>query len=64
MITKVEELLSKLQAPDPLALKQLGMNLREKLEIVKTFGREILELVKENDLADEMDQGDLYKISC
>lgn len=41
MITKVEELLSKPEAPDPLTLKQLGMKLREKLEVIKTLDREI-----------------------
>lgn len=61
MITKAEELLSKPEAPDPLALKQLGMSLREKLEVIKTLDGEILELVKEDDLADEIDQADLYK---
>ena len=61
MITKVEELLSRPETPDPLTLKQLGMSLREKLEVIKTLDGEILELVEEDDLADEIDQADLYK---
>ena len=55
------ELLSKPEVLDPLALKQLGMCSREKLEVIKTLDGEILELVKEDDLANEIDQADLYK---
>ena len=36
MIARVEELLAGTDAPDPLALKQLGMSLREKLDVIKT----------------------------
>ena len=61
MIAKVEELLSATEAPGGLALKQLGMSLKEKLEVIKTLDSEILELVEETDLADEIDQADLYK---
>lgn len=62
MITKVEELPSGAEAPDPLTLKQLGMSLREKLEVIKTLDGEILEhVVEEADLADEIDRADLYK---
>ena len=61
MIAQVEELLAGTDAPDPLALKQLGMSLREKLDVIKTLDGEILDLVEERDLADEIDQADLYK---
>ena len=61
MIAKVEELLAKAEAPDYLTLTQLGMSLREKLEVIKSLDREILELVKEDDLVDKIDQADLYK---
>ena len=36
------------------------MSLREKLEVIKMLDGEILELVKD-DLADEIDQAELYK---
>ena len=48
-------------APDRLALKQLGMSLIEKYEVIKTLDSEILGLVKEETLAEEIDQADLYK---
>ena len=37
MIAKVEELLSAMEAPGGLTLKQLGMSLKEKLEVIKTL---------------------------
>lgn len=61
MITKAEEMLARAEAPDPLALKQFGMSLREKLDVIKALDGEILERVEETELADEIDQADLYK---
>ena len=61
MISKVKELLAKVEAPDHLTLTQLGMSLREKLEVIKSLDREIFKFVKEGDLVDEIDQADLYK---
>ena len=37
------------------------MSLREKLEVIKTLDWEILELVKDDDLVDKIDQADPYK---
>ena len=34
MVTKVESLLAKEEPPEHLALSQLGMSLREKLEVI------------------------------
>ena len=52
----MEELLSKEEAPDTLALTQLGMSLREKLKVIKTLDSEIVEVVEETHLVDEIEQ--------
>ena len=62
MDARVEELLSEEEAPDPLALTQLGMSLREKLKVIKTLDSEIVEVVEETHLVDEIEQAALYKV--
>ena len=59
-IGRAEELL----APEKLdldKLSQLKLTLSEKLETLKTFNVEILDIVKEDDLADEIEQADGFK---
>ncbi len=53
MMSTVEELLAGDDPPDPSRLTQLGMSLKEKLEVIKTLDSEILDLVTEAELHDK-----------
>ena len=59
-IGRAEDLLAP-DKPDLDKLSQLKLVLREKLETLKTLDAEILDLVKEDDLADEIEQADGFK---
>ena len=61
MMTRVEEMLSSGESLDPSKLNQLRMSLREKLEEIKVVDGEILSLIKDDEVDDEIAQGDLYK---
>ena len=57
---RAEDLLAP-EKPDLDKLSQLKLVLREKLETLKTLDDEILDMVKEDDLADEIEQADDFK---
>ena len=58
---RIIKLLEGAEAPDTATLAQLGMSLKEKLEILKTLDSEVLDLTKEGGLAAEIDEADAYK---
>ena len=61
LLTKLNELRT---APDPVdtsKLLRLKLSLEEKLDTLKTLDGEILDLTKENDLGNEIEQADSYK---
>ena len=61
LLTKLNELRT---APDPVdmsKLLRLKLSLEEKLGTLKTLDGEILDLTKEDDLGDEIEQADSYK---
>ena len=57
-IGRAEDLLAP-EKSDLDKLSQLKLVLREKLETLKTLDAEILDMVKEEDLADEIEQADM-----
>ena len=50
-----------IEAPDTATLAQVGMSLKEKLEVLKTLHSEVLDLTKEDGLVAEIDKADAYK---
>lgn len=55
MISRVEESLATEEPSDPVRLSQVGMSLKEKLNVIKTLDSKILELVDDADLVKEID---------
>ena len=64
MVAKVDELMAETD-PDPTTLParltQMKLSLQEKLGDIKKLDEEILDLVEEEDVADEILQSDTYK---
>ena len=59
-IGRAEELLAA-ESPDVDRLSQLKLTLGEKLEVLKTLDAEMLDLVQDEDVAEEIDQADEFK---
>ena len=59
MIRKAEELLSKAD-PDIAQLAKVRLSLQEKVSVLKQLDSEVVDLVKEEEVADEIEQADTY----
>ena len=60
MITQTETLLSE-ETPNVVKLSQSKLSLQEKLETIKVLDGEMLELMEDEDLAEEVQQADGFK---
>ncbi len=61
MKNRIAEVLTGREPPEPVSLAQLGMRLKEKLEVLKSLDVEVLELTEEDALAQEIEEADAYK---
>ena len=61
LLRKLDELRTTSGPVDTSKLLRLKLSLEEKLDTLKTLDGEILELTKEDDLGDEIEQADSYK---
>ena len=59
-IGRAKELIAA-ESPDVIRLSQLKLTLGEKLEVLKTLDAEMLDLVQDEDVAEEIDQEDEFK---
>ena len=61
LLNKLDELRADSDSIDTSKLLRLKLSLEEKLGTLKTLDSEILDLTKEDDLGDEIEQADAYK---
>ena len=59
MVRKVQELLA-LDPPDQSQLARIKLSLQEKMSILKQLDSEVVNLVKEEEIADEIERADAY----